>query len=196
MLHVWHVEHGTGAGSRPSKQGGGRGAGSRGQKRKGARSSAPECGAQTWRRRGRRRGRRGWRQYAPLVGRQEKAGCRSLPPLPCLSSASLIYIYIYIYIYICNPGHRVSRPRGTGAVGDSVGEGHRERERERERERACSGMPGACPSGQPPSLSFRPVIPGPSLSCPCPFSLRILSLHRPRLQYQLLTLCPAASSGP
>ena len=23
----------------------------------------------------------------------------------------------------CNPGHRVSRPRGTGSVGDSVGEG-------------------------------------------------------------------------
>ena len=34
-----------------------------------------------------------------------------------------IHIYIYIYIYICNPGHRVSRPRGTGSVGDSVGEG-------------------------------------------------------------------------
>jgi len=24
---------------------------------------------------------------------------------------------------VCNPGHRVSRPRGTGSVGDSVGEG-------------------------------------------------------------------------
>ena len=40
-----------------------------------------------------------------------------------------IYIHIYthththIYIYICNPGHRVSRPRDTGSVGDSVGEG-------------------------------------------------------------------------
>ena len=34
-----------------------------------------------------------------------------------------MYIYIYIYIYICNPAHRVSRPRGTGSVGDSVGEG-------------------------------------------------------------------------
>ena len=34
-----------------------------------------------------------------------------------------ICIYIYIYIYICNPGHRVSRPQGTGSVGDSVGEG-------------------------------------------------------------------------
>ena len=35
-----------------------------------------------------------------------------------------IYIaYIYIYIYVCSPGHRVSRPRGTGSVGDSVGEG-------------------------------------------------------------------------
>ena len=34
-----------------------------------------------------------------------------------------VCIYIYIYIYICNPGHRVSRPRGTGSVGDSVGEG-------------------------------------------------------------------------
>jgi len=32
-------------------------------------------------------------------------------------------LYIYIYIYICNPAHRVSRPRGTGSVGDSVGEG-------------------------------------------------------------------------
>jgi len=26
-------------------------------------------------------------------------------------------------MYVCNPGHRVSRPRGTGSVGDSVGEG-------------------------------------------------------------------------
>jgi len=26
-------------------------------------------------------------------------------------------------MYICNPAHRVSRPRGTGSVGDSVGEG-------------------------------------------------------------------------
>ena len=34
-----------------------------------------------------------------------------------------MYMYIYIYIYICNPGHRVSRPQGTGSVGDSVGEG-------------------------------------------------------------------------
>ena len=34
-----------------------------------------------------------------------------------------IYAYTYIYIYICNPAHRVSRPRGTGSVGDSVGEG-------------------------------------------------------------------------
>ena len=32
-------------------------------------------------------------------------------------------MYIYVYIYICNPAHRVSRPRGTGSVGDSVGEG-------------------------------------------------------------------------
>ena len=30
---------------------------------------------------------------------------------------------VHAYIYICNPGHRVSRPRGTGSVGDSVGEG-------------------------------------------------------------------------
>ena len=29
-----------------------------------------------------------------------------------------------MYMYICNPGHRVSRPRGTGSVGDSVGEGN------------------------------------------------------------------------
>jgi len=34
-----------------------------------------------------------------------------------------MYMYIYICIYICNPAHRVSRPRGTGSVGDSVGEG-------------------------------------------------------------------------
>ena len=30
---------------------------------------------------------------------------------------------MYVCIYICNPAHRVSRPRGTGSVGDSVGEG-------------------------------------------------------------------------
>ena len=34
-----------------------------------------------------------------------------------------IYIYVCMYVYICNPGHRVSRPRGTVSVGDSVGEG-------------------------------------------------------------------------
>ena len=27
------------------------------------------------------------------------------------------------HTHICNPAHRVSRPRGTGSVGDSVGEG-------------------------------------------------------------------------
>ena len=38
--------------------------------------------------------------------------------------ALIIYIYIYIYIYgPCGAGHRVSRPRGTGSVGVSVGEG-------------------------------------------------------------------------
>ena len=26
-------------------------------------------------------------------------------------------------MYICSPGHRVSRARGTGSVGDGVGEG-------------------------------------------------------------------------
>ena len=26
-------------------------------------------------------------------------------------------------MYVCNPAHRVSRPRGAGSVGDSVGEG-------------------------------------------------------------------------
>jgi hypothetical protein len=41
----------------------------------------------------------------------------------CVYIYMSIYIYIYIYTYICNPGHRVSRPRGTGSVGDSVGEG-------------------------------------------------------------------------
>ena len=30
-------------------------------------------------------------------------------------------------MYICNPGHRVSRPRGTGSVDDSVGEGRARR---------------------------------------------------------------------
>ena len=41
-----------------------------------------------------------------------------------------MYMYIYVYIYIYKytdttgqSGHRVSRPRGTGSVGDSVGEG-------------------------------------------------------------------------
>ena len=39
-----------------------------------------------------------------------------------------MYIYVYIYIYkytdtTGQSGHRVSRPRGTGSVGDSVGEG-------------------------------------------------------------------------
>ena len=44
---------------------------------------------------------------------------------------SHIYIYTYIYIYTHTDttgqsGHRVSRPRGTGSVGDSVGEGTQE----------------------------------------------------------------------
>jgi len=39
-------------------------------------------------------------------------------------------VYIYIYIYICNPAHRVSRPRGTGSVGDGVGEGRGAKRRE------------------------------------------------------------------
>ena len=42
-----------------------------------------------------------------------------------------MYIYIYIYYTYIHTytdttgqsGHRVSRPRGTGSVGDSVGEG-------------------------------------------------------------------------
>ena len=41
---------------------------------------------------------------------------------------------MYIYVCICNPAHRVSRPRGTGSVGDSVGEGAKESEGARERE--------------------------------------------------------------
>ena len=32
-------------------------------------------------------------------------------------------IYVCIYIYMLGAGHRFSRPRGTGSVGDSVGEG-------------------------------------------------------------------------
>jgi len=34
-----------------------------------------------------------------------------------------IHKWIYIHIYMYNPGHRVSRPRGTGSVGCGVGEG-------------------------------------------------------------------------
>ena len=33
-----------------------------------------------------------------------------------------VYIYMYTYMYVA-AGHRVSRPRGTGSVGVSVGEG-------------------------------------------------------------------------
>jgi hypothetical protein len=40
-----------------------------------------------------------------------------------ICTCARIHICIYTYIYICNPGNRVSRPRGTGSVGDSVGEG-------------------------------------------------------------------------
>ena len=35
-----------------------------------------------------------------------------------------IHTYICMYIYTLGAGHRVSRPRGTGPVGDSVGEEH------------------------------------------------------------------------
>ena len=60
---------------------------------------------------------------------------RSPPPPPAtgllarplgLQSRSRVHIYIYIYTYIyiyVAAGHRVSRPRGTGSVGESVGEG-------------------------------------------------------------------------
>jgi len=34
----------------------------------------------------------------------------------------IIHTYIHMYIYILGTGHRVSRARGTGSVGDSVGE--------------------------------------------------------------------------
>ena len=47
------------------------------------------------------------------------------PPHACTTPAIYTYIYMCVYIYICNPAHRVSRPRGTGSVGDSVGEGMR-----------------------------------------------------------------------
>ena len=49
--------------------------------------------------------------------------CRHLLSYPVLRCCVHIYIHIYTYIYIYNPAHRVSRPRGTGSVGDSVGEG-------------------------------------------------------------------------
>jgi hypothetical protein len=46
----------------------------------------------------------------------------------CLSLAcSLLLLLqrVYAYMYVCvhATGHRVSRPRGTGSVGNSVGEG-------------------------------------------------------------------------
>ena len=47
---------------------------------------------------------------------------RRIAACAVLLRQSLI-IYVCIYIYILGAGHRVSRPRGTGSVGDSVGEG-------------------------------------------------------------------------
>ena len=41
----------------------------------------------------------------------------------CHVSKNRKIVCISTYIYILGVGHRVSRPRGTGSVGDSVGEG-------------------------------------------------------------------------
>ena len=45
-----------------------------------------------------------------------------LCPKHQLASTPVLYVS---YICICAAGHRVSRPRGTGSVGDSAGEGWR-----------------------------------------------------------------------
>ena len=42
---------------------------------------------------------------------------------PQHTDAQVCASVVCLNVYICNPGHRVSRARGTGSVGDSVGEG-------------------------------------------------------------------------
>ena len=77
------------------------------------------------------------RQAVACSGRQRLAvigSGRQRPGVPAepgthTEHTSHVYIYISYILYICKPAHRVSRPRGTGSVGDSVGEGRRMRQR-------------------------------------------------------------------
>ena len=61
-------------------------------------------------------------------------------------------------------GHRVSRPRGTGSIGDSVGEGTHGRDREAN---ACVRPPPPLPASPPPS-SVLPTTSGSAPSRPLP----------------------------
>ena len=92
-------------------------------------------------------------------------------------------------MYICNPAHRVSRPRGTGSVGDRVGEGERvcccdwallSKDANASAEQACCRCLFCC------QCLFLPSA-GNASSCRQPLHSR-----RPRLHYRLLTLRPAA----
>ena len=68
------------------------------------------------------------------------------------------YIHIYIYIYICNPAHRVSRPRGIGSVGDSVGEGALVRHSCRMSMRQSLSLNHSCPDRDQASLAAARVL--------------------------------------
>jgi len=100
------------------------------------------------------------------------------------------------------PRHRVSRPRGTGSVGDSVGEGqtHNRHTRGQTAWRARNPIPRR----KWPKRWCWPPSPSPLLVCP-PLSARVcqrVNVRAPTLSPTdpvprgLLTLCPWASSGP
>ena len=63
-----------------------------------------------------------------LAHTHSRARSACFPPRPlslcvCVCVCVCARARTHTHTHICNPGHRVSKPRGTGSVGDSVGEG-------------------------------------------------------------------------
>ena len=109
---------------------------------------------------------------------------------------------------MCNPGHRVSRPRGTGSVGDSVGEGtHATKLEDLEspvprahvaigggEQRGAAGEGGATQESARGEESKqkrkqREALTAKLNRCPTPPVRTPVRLVAPRLHYRLLTLC-------